>query len=256
MDNKIEKRGQIAIWVIIAILIVVGIVFLIFINRKPVLSDPAESINNPNSYISKCAREFTYEAVDLMLPRGGFIEPENVKLYNGINVTYLCDNIGYYKTCINQHPALLNELKKEIHDYIYPKVDECFNELKRQEEKRNSKVNLGEMYLSVGFAPDRIYIDLNRELKIDKNGEEIKYDKFNVEIKSPLYDLANVANEIASQQAKYCYFEYVGYMILYPRFLINVFSMDDSTRIYTIHDKYSGKEINIAIRGCAIPPGI
>jgi hypothetical protein len=45
-------------------------------------------------------------------------------------------------------------------------------------------------------------------------------------------------------------------MILYPRFDIRKVAMSDSTKIYTIEDKYSEKEMNIAIRSCVIPPGI
>jgi hypothetical protein len=35
-----------------------------------------------------------------------------------------------------------------------------------------------------------------------------------------------------------------------------VFTLSDSTKIYTIKDKETGKEFNIATRGCAIPAGI
>ena len=62
--------------------------------------------------------------------------------------------------------------------------------------------------------------------------------------------------EISNQEAKYCYFEYVGYMLLYPKMDIEKFAMSDSTKIYTLKDKKSDKEMNIAIRSCAIPPGI
>ena len=91
---------------------------------------------------------------------------------------------------------------------------------------------------------------------MEKNGQTMKYNEFNADIKSPLYNLAKIAIEIASQQAKFCYFEYVGYMILYPRYSIDVFAMSDSTKIYSIEDRESGKKLNIAIRSCAIPPGI
>ena len=70
-----------------------------------------------------------------------------------------------------------------------------------------------------------------------------------------MYDLASVANEIASQEAKFCYFEYVGFNILYNDFDIRKDTLSDSTKIYTIKHKKTAAEMNIAVRGCAIPAG-
>jgi len=97
---------------------------------------------------------------------------------------------------------------------------------------------------------------IGRKITLAKNEQSQTFNEYNIEVMNPLYDLSKVAIEIASQEAKYCYFEYVGYMILYPRFSIEKFAFSDSTKIYTIKDKYTNKEMNIAIRGCAIPPGI
>ena len=93
-------------------------------------------------------------------------------------------------------------------------------------------------------------------MTIRERGNTQIIDGFDVQIISPLYDLVNVAVEIANQEAKYCYFEYVGYQVLYPNFDIRKFAFSEGTKIYTIKDKYSDKEMNIAIRSCAIPPGI
>ena len=62
--------------------------------------------------------------------------------------------------------------------------------------------------------------------------------------------------EIASQEAKYCNFENVGYGIIYPEFRVDVFPMSTGSKIYTILYKKSGEKMNIAIRSCVIPPGI
>ncbi|HLC52957.1 MAG TPA: hypothetical protein VJK03_00280, partial [Candidatus Nanoarchaeia archaeon] len=65
-----------------------------------------------------------------------------------------------------------------------------------------------------------------------------------------------VAIEISSQEAKYCYFEYVGYMILHPEFDIQKTALSDSTKIYTIKDIRTEEVMRIATRSCAIPPGV
>ena len=151
---------------------------------------------------------------------------------------------------------LLNDMKLEIKNYIEPRVDSCFVELKSELEKRRSEVTLNNMDIEVALGSERVYVDIDREMIISKLGEANRFDNFDAEVQSPSYDLGSIAMEIASQEAQYCYFEYVGYMILYPDFKITKTPMSDSTIIYSILHKKSGKEMNIAIRGCAIPPGL
>jgi len=242
------------IWVIVAIAIVVTIVILFFFKIKP--SFLPQQISSPEAFIQKCAGYNVLEAVDKMMPQGGFVNPENYKVYQNTKIEYLCQNLGNYLSCINQHPALLNEEKEEIKNYISPKIEKCFNDLRDELGKKGENIVYGKMNLDVFLAPRRIIVEIERETTISKSGEINRFNNYKTEIESPLYELANVANEIASNEAKYCYFEYVGYMILYPEFDIRKFTMSDSTKIYTIEDKESGKKFNTAIRGCAIPAGI
>lgn len=251
----INRKGQVAVWVIIAIFLVASISLFFFIERR--VSVPTEVVAgemNPKQFIDKCVRKYANEAVDIMLPQGGFINPGHSKLYKNTNVGYLCYNSGNYNPCINEHSVLINEIKEEIKNYINPRVEQCFNDYKREIERRNSIVKFSEMSLDVEIVPGRIFVNIERNATISINEQSYSYNTFNIEIINPIYNLARVAMEIASQEAKYCYFEYVGYMILYPEFKISRDVMSDSTEIYAIKDKKSEKELNIAIRSCAIPP--
>ena len=249
-----NKKGQVAIFVIVAIIIVAIFVLYLALSNKPILSGQNEV--NFQSAIDKCVKDAVEEATDKMIPQGGFIEPENYKIYKNTKVSYLCENIGYYKPCINQHPLLINEEVKEIENYIAPRVEQCFSNTKTELEKRNYNVLMSGMNLSVSLASGKIIIDIDRKVTLSKNEQTQTFDKFNVELTNPIYDLSKVAIEIANQESKFCYFEYVGYMILYPKVSIEKFAFSDSTKIYTIRDKQSKKEMNIATRSCAIPGGI
>ena len=259
MDEEIRKnkRGQIAIWVIVALALVV-VIILFFLLRESVIPDIGGGVSDdPRGFIDSCVKKHVNDVVDIMLPKGGFIEPEHAKMYNNINISYLCYNRGNYLPCVNEHPLFLNEMTAEIKDYITPKVDECFNDYKSEMEKRNVGIDLDDdMNLKVSLGRDRIFVEIEREIIINENQDTKEIDDFDIEIISPLYDIGRVAMEIASQEAKYCYFEYVGYMILYPEFKIKLDQRADYSKIYTIEDKESGKVMNIAIRSCAIPPGL
>ncbi len=249
------KKGQMVLWIILAIAIV-ALVFLIavMLNKKPQLQ--ATETENPQPIIDKCVKDAVNEAVDIMLPQGGFIEPKNYKAYSKINISYLCLNEGNFKPCIMQHSALLKEMTEEIHTYISPRIEQCSQNMKEELEKKNMDVELGKQEINVSLARGKVYVLIIRDVLITKDKETKKFEKFNSEIKSPVYDLGRVAIEIANQEAQYCNFEYVGYMILYPQFKITKNLAGDSTKIYSIKDIKSEKEMNIAIRSCVIPIGI
>ena len=249
-----NKKGQVVIWVIIAMALVGSMILFFTLERKPTILNGQDF--SPESFIQGCSEKAVNEAVDLMLPQGGFVSPNNTILFNNINVAYLCENQGFYKSCINQHPALINELRSEIKKYIMPKIENCFSNLKSDVERKNSDITLGNMEIDVNLGPNRVILNIDRKVTISKDSETKTFENFEINVINSIYDIANVAIEIASQEAKYCYFEYVGYSVLHTRFGIRKTSDSNSNKIYTIKDKYSDKEMNIAIRSCAIPPGI
>jgi len=232
---KGRKKGQMVLWIILAIAIV-ALVFLILVmlNKKPELQET--ETENPQIIIDKCVKEAVNEAVDIMLPQGGFIESKNFKVFGRKNISYICQNEWYFKSCTMQHPALLKEMTEEIYNYTSPKIEQCFQSIKEEFEKKNMHVELGQQEINISLARGKIYASIIREVLITKDKETKKFEKFNSEINSPVYDLGRVAIEIANQEAKYCNFEYGGYMIIYPQFRIIRELADDSTEIYSIRD--------------------
>ena len=254
---KIEsKRGQMTIWIIVAMVLVLAIV-LFFLLRGEITPKVGEKIEeNPKNYIASCVKKNVEEAVEIMLPQGGFISPEHTKRYKNINVSYLCYNSGSYLPCVNEHPMLLNEIRNEIKNYIEPRIEQCFQDYKQEMIARNIDIGMMNMEMIIELGPERIFVEINRRITIGQKDNNYAVNDFDAEVINPAYDLARVAMEIASQEAEFCYFEYAGYMVLYPKFKISIDTESDSTKIYTIEDKKSGKEMNIAIRSCAIPPGL
>lgn len=254
MKNKINQRAQIAIWVILALILVAVILLFALVQKMPTATTGVEL--DVESYLEKCAALGINDAVNLMLPQGGFLSPKNFKLYNNTNVSYLCLHTGYFKPCVNQHPMLITEMNKEIESYIRPRIEKCFEDLKNEAESKGGAVEMGEMNFSIAMAPGKILTNIERNLKFTMNEDERIFEGFSLETLSPAYDLASVAVEIMVNEAKYCAFLTNGYMLTYPRWDIRITMMSDFTKIYAIKDKSSGEIMNIAIRSCAMPPGM
>ncbi|OGZ78107.1 MAG: hypothetical protein A2360_00630 [Candidatus Staskawiczbacteria bacterium RIFOXYB1_FULL_32_11] len=249
----INKKGQIAIWIILGVAIVVVVLLLFVSLRSPESSET--KVFSVQESIESCVKKTVNDVADKMMLQGGFVNPLNGRMYNGTAVAYLCSSRTLYKPCVNQHPMLLEEMKNEIINYSKSKIDSCFDSVRQQVEKGNGKIELGNMDLGINFMPGKIELVIDRNVKIVQNGQTTNFDKFNVEVQNPLYDLANVAMIISNEEAKRCYFEYQGYNLLHPEFIVTKFTQSDSTSIYSIKDQQSGKIMHIAIRGCVIGAG-
>ena len=248
-----NNRGQIAIFVIVAIVLVVGIAIIFSIYRAPILERTEKF--SPETFIDKCLREEVREVVNVMLPQGGFVAPTDYKLYQNTQVAYLCKNINYYDSCITQHPLYMKKLESEVEDNIQEQIVSCFLTFEEELDSRNYQHSGGEIEIDVELKPGLVEAVVYRDFSFSKGDFSKSFESFSVAIRSPLYDLGFVANEIASQEAKFCHFSHDGFMLLYPRFDIRKFVFSESTKIYTIKDKETNAEMNIAIRGCAIPAG-
>ena len=256
-----NKKAQISIWVILGVILIASII-LIFLLREeagPEIPGRSEGKYNIESYLKSCLSRDIDDVTNIMIPQGGLLNLRNSVFFNNTNIEYMCYYQGYWDPCINQHPVLIQEIKKDILSYITPKAELCLNDIKEDLENKNIKVALEDsspLKINIDFSDDRIFIELNKKMTIKNNEETRDFEKFDFQFSSPIFNLANIAIEIADQEAKYCYFEYVGYSIIYPRYQISLFTMSDSTRIYTIKDTKTKKEMNIAIRGCALPQGL
>ena len=256
---KLDTKAQVTIWVVVGIFLVASILLFFFIEQRANIPRVGEAsgVFEVESFMQGCVRQSVSDAVSIMLPQGGFLSPNHSAYFNNTEIEYLCYNQGSYEPCIHQHPMLLNEMKREIATYVTPKVEECFDEMRREFERRGSDIELGDTQnIAVSFAQDKIFLDVTRGVSISAPTGNESFDSIHLEVASPAYNLASIAVEITAQESEFCYFEANGYGILYPRYEINKYSMSAPTRIYTIKDRKSGEIMNIAIRGCAIPPGV
>ena len=258
MVSKMKKSGQITVFIIIAVIIVAGIAlfFIIMSKTKPTMSRP--SMENPQAYVEQCAQDAASRAIEIILPQGGWISTINYKMYNDTKVAYLCYIGVNYKACIMQTPLFIRHIEGEITNYTHPIIESCFQELKTELEAKKYNVEMGEMNVSTELGTNGVKIKINRDFNIEKNKETRRFNSFKAAFNSPVYNLAVVALDIANQEAKFCNFEYLGYMIFHKEFNIDkkpVGSGENASKIYIIQDRYTGKKLNIAIRSCAIPAG-
>jgi len=245
-----SKKAQVALFIIIGIAIVGAIVAFVLL-RKPLFE---ARIAPERIDVSDCVKSSMENALNIILRQGGYANPQNYYTYKGNNVAFLCYNKEYYKQCVNQEPLYLEHLEKELKEMIEPKVKDCFYTFEQDYRDRDYVVTSSPLSLVVLIEPEKIKVLINKTITLSKSGETRKFDKFDLSIVSNLYGLARTAIDIVDQEARFCSFEYIGYMLVHPEFDITKNNIGTETSIYVIKEKKTNKELSFAVRSCAQPP--
>ena len=250
--KNMNKNAQVTIFIILAMIIVVLLLLFFLLRKGPEAKIIDE--NNPQAYVESCVREGVEEALGILLPQGGDIVPKGHVLHKNIETTYLCYTNEYYKHCVNQRPLLPEHIEQEITEYIRPIVKECFDVLTYKLESRYV-IESGETVIKTDIYPDQIVVDIEKDFDMIRDEEVRSFKKFRMNMVHPMYNFANIAMEIVNQEAKFCGFDVLGYMIIYPRYNIEKFETGDGDAIYSIRDNPTDEEFKFAIRNCVLPAG-
>jgi hypothetical protein len=248
-----KKRGQVTIFIILAILIIiVGV--LIYMFYPGIKTTLGFGPRNPSEFIQTCLKEEIENNVEKLCLQGGSLAPEHYIMYNNEKIEYLCYTEEYYKTCVMQQPMLKQHIESEIRGGIKDKVKECFDSMKKSYEKKGYSVNLRQGGTSVELLPKRIVITFNHSLTLTKNGAE-KYDSFRVVLNNNLYELVSIANSILNWEARYGDAETTIYMDYYHNLKVEKKKQSDGSTIYILTDSNDGSNFQFATRSVAWPPG-
>ncbi len=257
-----KKKGQVTIFIIIGILIITAFVFF-FLFRQNVLPGINEKPEeNPGGFLEVCIENKLIEGIELISSQGGYINNPLNRTFkfseeqDFTDISYLCYNQNYYLPCINQEPMLIQHLKEEIYNYISEDVRNCFDNLVLSLDKRGYVVDATYDGFEIELMPKKVVVNIDGELILTKSGETTKQENLDIIIPSRFYDLAVVVQEIVSQEARFCHFEHLGFMLFYPQFKIDKFRTGDLITIYTVEHRNSKEKFRFAVRGCVIPPGM
>ncbi len=251
-----EKKGQVTIFIIIAIVIVAGgvLVYLFFPQIKSALG---REIKNPQAFIQECIEEEIGDAVEIISLHGGSVEPEFFSTFDNVEIRNLCYTAQYcdYEPplCSMQEPQLNAHIKSEIKDYIRETSDVCFASLKENYDNKGYSASLEEGETVVDILPERIVVTFNKELTLVKEGTE-KYEEFAVVLNNNLYELTAIADSILGFEVSVGSVDVTIYMELYSHLRVEQRLLGDDTKIYIITDRDSGDKFQFASRSLVLSP--
>ncbi len=252
--KKGEKRGQVTIFIIIAI-IIVALAFLIYSFYPQIKSTLGGEEKNPPSYIQTCLEDEIKDIADKLSLQGGSLNPENYILYKDEKIEYLCYTTEYYKPCTVQQPALKQHIELEIKNEIEESVKFCFASLKSSYEKKGYSVDLKSGDRRIELFPQRIVSTFDYSLTLTKGEDTQSYDSFVVMLNNNLYELTAIASSIIEWETLYGDSEPQTYMTYYPHLKVERLGDGDGGKVYILTNRDTGDKLQFAVRSQVWPAG-
>ena len=104
------RRGQVTIFVILAIVIIAVVVVIFAFPQVNIFSSSV----NPGAYLKSCIEPEINKIKDTLSVQGGYSSPTNYAMYKDLKLQYLCYTSEWYKTCVMQDPLLKQSIEREI----------------------------------------------------------------------------------------------------------------------------------------------
>ena len=251
--QKEERRGQVTVFIIIAIIVVAIGLLIIFFYPK-ISSGITFDAGNPASFLESCLEDDLMSAISTLSLQGGSLSPTGYYMYSGNPVEYLCYTNEDYKTCVVQQPILSSHIENEIKSVVEQKIGQCFIDLKSSYEKKGYKISGDLGKIDVGLLPNQIFINIDGPITISKKDSKT-YDSFDIVLNNNLYELAAIAKNIIKWETRTGEAEITTYMTYYRDLKVEKKQQDDGTRIYILTDLNSGDSFTFASRSQVWPAG-
>lgn len=253
-NMRMEKRGQVAIFVIVAIIIVVaGILIYYFL---PGARTFVSGDITPSVFLSECVSEELDSNIELLSSQGGYANPEGFILHEGDRVKYLCYTTEYYVPCIVQQPLILRHYERELEELTTTKAQSCTLDLREEYSRQGYEVSGGDNpIVNVDIVPDKIRILVNAPMTVRKGDETISYQNFDIERPSEVYDLLMIATSIIDFESTYGDTETTLYYQYYPNLVIGKDTLTDGTTVFEVRDVTTEESFKFASRSLAWPGG-
>lgn len=252
-----HKRAQVTIFIILAIIIVVGIVGVFLLTSKTSVSiNPAE---DPSGVIEKCIKDQIDAVVPGILAHGGLVSPSNSSdksvLYDDKRVAYLCYAEDKLEICSQNTPLLKAKIEDEIKRVTTKKIEGCFSDLKSQ--LSGYDVKEGAMTYNIEITPTSLNAVVNKKLVISRGESSQEVSSFSYKARSPIFNFILLTNKILNEEVgcdcgnEACRVDVLELSRDNKDFEITLFVGGSDIEVYTIKDILTGQQFKFAVRNCA-----
>jgi len=217
----ISRTGQVTIFVIIAIVLVLAIGGY-FLLKNTVFTQVPKSISPVQEYYSSCIRGLILDAASVAGSHAGYIENPDFTpgnnyapfsseldfLGTGIPYWYYISSSGLPK---EQIPSK-KQMEQQFNNYLEQQITICNLD---SFVTQGYGINLGQAKFKTSINADKINVDLSQRIQINFGEDKYSVSGFNVETSSKLGAFYDLAKKIYDYQIKNAFLENYSRDVLY-----------------------------------------
>jgi len=208
-----NKRGQVTIFVIIAVVIVVAIIgYFVLIDRISVSSVPEEFQPAYNYYIS-CVEEEVEAASMLAGERGGYLflpefEPGSAYKPYSSQLDFFGQGVPYWyylsgNNLIKEQVPSKSLIQEQFNEYLVDKIEDCgFGDY-----EKNMIIEKGEASVSTKIQDSKISVDFSIPISFASLESSARVSKHEVEVDSKLGRFYKLAIDIYNKEKQEAFLE-------------------------------------------------
>lgn len=220
-DNPINRRGQVTIFIIIAILIITGVIaYLILREGSSSVSLPV-SIQPVYSTFLSCVEEQARIGITILETQGGYIDIPELEIGSeympfSSQLNFLGNNLPYWyyvsgNNIQKEQVPTEQEMERSLADFVNYRISSCdFDNY----YKEGFEINFGESKTIVDIKEQGVFLNINFDLSITKGNDTSLISNHNLEIDSNFYSLYNSALEIYEKEQNEFFLEKYGIDVL------------------------------------------
>lgn len=243
---EMGRKGQVTLFVIVAIVIVSAIIVFLLWIQPTYFSELSGGLN-----FEGCVEDAVEQAIDELGPNAGFVNPKFVYTYGGERFVYLCYTNEYYKTCTVQVPFLKNVFDEQMEILIRGKIDSCYENSVDDLRAQGYDVVGGVVDYDVLIEPGVVRVEIDAPTRVGSQG----FARFNIGVNSPIYEMIMIATSILQFESALGDSDTSAMMGFYPDYIINKIKQGDGTTVYILESKITGNKFQFASRSLAWPAG-
>lgn len=217
-----NKRGQVTIFIIVGILLLLVVGFVFF--AKDIFVKEAQKYYNTPKYLelemNSLGKEIdsciSKESVDYLdkVRYGGYLKPVRTLDYDRMKIGILCQNIPEDKKCLNGM-FTVEDFSTRMKDYLKDRVYSCISTSKyRDKDYSVTGLTKDNFDLNVEIGDEVVTVLVNFPIEFKKDEYNVKKDKFVKTLKVPIGNVLKAVREILEVEARGEYFDPLVYDVL------------------------------------------
>lgn len=213
----INKRGQITIFIIIAVIIVAGVAGYFLIRGSFETQIVSPNLAPVYNAFLTCVEENALVGVGILETEGGYIElpefePGSANMPFSSQLNFLGTPIPYWyyvsgNNIQKQQVPSKGLMEEQLADYIESQINDCVLE---EYFEQGFAISVGEPEASVSIGREEVEVNLNMDLGIEKAEEVALVRDHTVTVNTKLGDLYEAAREIYQYEQDSLFLETYG----------------------------------------------